>query len=56
MPRLRKSNKIENRVGVGVGVNVSEGNEAPSGSNPREPLFLINYINIFNSRGQFQLI
>ena len=35
MPRLRKSNKIEDRVGVGAGVNVSEGNRAPSGSNPR---------------------
>ena len=35
IPRLRKNNKIEDGVGVGAGVNVSVGNEAPSGSNPR---------------------
>ena len=45
----------ENRdgVGVGAGAYVGAGDGTPSGSNPREPLFLINYINLFNSRGQF---
>ena len=37
----------------GAGAYVGAGDGTPSGSNPRGPLFLINYINIFNSRGQF---
>ena len=33
-----------NGVGVGPGASVSVENETSSGSNPREPLFLINNI------------
>ena len=39
----------ENRDGVGVGA----GEEHPQDQTRGEPLFLINYINIFNSSGQF---
>ena len=51
--------KVEAGFGTGAGAYdeagayVGAGDGTPSGSNPREPLFLINYINIFNSRGQF---
>ena len=51
--------KVEASFGTGAGAfdgsraYVGAGDGTPSWSNPREPLFLINYINIFNSRGQF---
>ena len=51
--------KIEAGFGTGAGAYdetgayVGAGDGTPPGSNSREPLFLVNYINIFNSRGQF---
>ena len=51
--------KVEAGFGTGAGVYdgagayVGAGDATPSGSNPRGTIiFLINYINIFNSRSQ----
>ena len=51
--KVEKNIKTEDGVGVGAGVSVSAGNGASSDKNTSKPLFLINYINIFNSRVSF---
>ena len=54
--KVEKNIKTEDGVGVGAGVSVSAGNGAPSDKNTSELLFLINYINVFNSRVSFLII